>query len=105
MITLSHVLLFSAALFCIGLTIVLLRRNAIIMLIGVEFMLAAANLNFIAFWRFGAETGSLTAPLFVLFSIAVAAAEVAVGLALIILIYRHRRTIDPVGLADAHHES
>lgn len=104
MITLSHVLLISAALFCTGLAIVLLRRNAIIMLIGIEFMLAAANLNFIAFWRFGADAGSLTGPIFVLFSIAVAAGEAAVGLALIILIYRHHRTIDPVGVPDCSHE-
>lgn len=105
MITLSHVLIASAALFCIGLGIVLLRRNTIIMLIGIEFMLAAANLNFVAFWRFGEAADSLIGPLFVLFSIAVAAGEVAVGLALIILVYRHQRTIDPVGMAGADHES
>jgi NADH:ubiquinone oxidoreductase subunit K len=105
MITLSHVLLTSAALFCLGLAIVLLRRNAIIMLIGIEFMLAAANLNFIAFWRFGEGSASLTAPLFAIFAIPVAAGAVAVGLALIILLYRHRRTIDPVKLTDSDHES
>ena len=105
MITLTHLLLTSAGLFCLGLGIVLLRRHAILMLIGVELMLAAANLNFIAFWKFDASTDPLTAPLFVLFSIAVAAGEVAVGLALIILIYRHRRTIDPVAMSEVANES
>ncbi|TVR52573.1 MAG: NADH-quinone oxidoreductase subunit NuoK [Puniceicoccaceae bacterium] len=102
MITLQLVLLVSSALFCLGLAIVLLRRNAIIMLIGIEVMLAAANLNFIAFWRYGAEPGSLTGVVFALFSIAVAAAEAAVGLALILLVYRHFRTIDPGRLPVAH---
>lgn len=96
MIALPQLLLFSAALFCLGFAIVLLRRNAILMLVGIEFMLAAANLNLVAFWRFGEDPGSLVGPVFVLFSIAVAAGEAAVGLALILLIYRHRRTIDPV---------
>jgi NADH:ubiquinone oxidoreductase subunit K len=61
-------------------------------LIGMELMLNAANLNFIAFWRFGPHPESLTGVMFVLFSIAIAAAEAAVGLALVIAIYRHRRT-------------
>jgi NADH:ubiquinone oxidoreductase subunit K len=61
-------------------------------LIGIELMLNAANLNFIAFWRFGPHPEELTGVVFVLFSIAVAAAEAAVGLALIISIYRHYKT-------------
>jgi NADH-quinone oxidoreductase subunit K len=85
-------LLLSAFLFAIGLGGALMRRNAILVLIGVELMLNAANLNFIAFWRFGAHPEALTGILFVIFSIGVAAAEAAVGLALIIAIYRHYKT-------------
>ena len=82
----------SALLFAIGLAGAITRRNAIIVLIGIELMLNAANLNFIAFWRFGANPDAFAGIIFVLFSIAVAAAEAAVGLALIIAIYRHRKT-------------
>jgi NADH:ubiquinone oxidoreductase subunit K len=85
-------LLLSALLFAIGLAGALTRRNAIIVLIGIELMLNAANLNFIAFWRFGPNPQALTGVMFVIFSIGVAAAEAAVGLALIISIYRHYRT-------------
>ena len=85
-------LLLSALLFAIGLAGALARRNAIIVLIGIELMLNAANLNFIAFWRYGPNPQALTGVMFVIFSIGVAAAEAAVGLALIISIYRHRRT-------------
>src|ERR1044071_4007825 len=87
----SYVLL-SALLFCIGLAGALARRNAILVLVGIELMLNAANLNFIAFWRFGEHPEALRGVMFVLFAIAVAAAEAAVGLALIIAIYRHYRT-------------
>jgi len=87
-------LLLSALLFSIGLAGALVRRNAIIVLIGIELMLNAANLNFIAFWRFGPNPEALTGLMFVLFSIAIAAAEVAVGLALIILMFRHFKTTD-----------
>ena len=85
-------LLVSALLFCIGLAGVLTRRNAIVVLIGVELMLNAANLNFIAFWRYGANPEALRGVMFAIFSIAVAAAEAAVGLALVISIYRHYKT-------------
>jgi NADH-quinone oxidoreductase subunit K len=85
-------LILSAFLFSIGLAGALIRRNAIIVLIGIELMLNAANLNFIAFWRFGEHPEALTGILFVIFSIGVAAAEAAVGLALIIAIYRHYKT-------------
>lgn len=85
-------LLFSALLFAVGLAGALTRRNAIIVLIGIELMLNAANLNFIAFWRFGPNPEALTGILFVLFSLGVAAAEAAVGLALIISVYRHFQT-------------
>jgi NADH-quinone oxidoreductase subunit K len=85
-------LLISALLFAIGLAGAVTRRNAIVVLIGIELMLNAANLNFIAFWRFGQHPEALSGIVFVLFSIAVAAAEAAVGLALIISIYRSRKT-------------
>ena len=85
-------LLLSALLFAIGLAGALARRNAIIVLVGIELMLNAANLNFIAFWRYGPKPEALAGIMFVLFSIAVAAAEAAVGLALIISIYRHYGT-------------
>jgi len=85
-------LLVSALLFAIGLAGALTRRNAIMVLIGIELMLNAANLNFIAFWRYGPNPQALTGVIFVIFSIAVGAAEAAVGLALIISIYRHYRT-------------
>lgn len=92
MTPLSGYLLVSALLFCIGLAGALTRRNAIMVLIGIELMLNAANLNFIAFWRFSEHPETLTGLTFALFSIAIAAAEAAVGLALIITIYRHFRT-------------
>jgi len=92
MTPLSGYLLVSAVLFAIGLAGAVMRRNAIIVLIGIELMLNAANLNFIAFCRFGKNPESMTGIVFVIFSIAVAAAEAAVGLALIIAIYRHHKT-------------
>jgi NADH-quinone oxidoreductase subunit K len=89
---LNTCLLISALLFSIGLAGAVTRRNAILALVGIELMLNAANLNFIAFWRYGAHPEALTGVLFVIFSIAIAAAEAAVGLALIIAIYRHFKT-------------
>jgi NADH:ubiquinone oxidoreductase subunit K len=87
-------LLVSALLFSIGLGGALTRRSAILVLIGIELMLNAANLNFIAFWRYGPHPEALTGMLFVVFSIAIAAAEAAVGLALILAVYRHSKTTD-----------
>ena len=92
MTPLSAYLLLSALLFGIGLAGALTRRNAILVLIGIELMLNAANLNFIAFWRYGPNPQALTGIMFVIFSIGVAAAEAAVGLALIVSIYRHYKT-------------
>ncbi len=92
MTPLSGYLLVSALLFCIGLAGALTRRNAIMVLIGIELMLNAANLNFIAFWRFSENPETMIGLMFAVFSIAIAAAEAAVGLALIITIYRHFRT-------------
>jgi NADH-quinone oxidoreductase subunit K len=91
-VTLQLCLIVSAALFSIGLLAALSRRHAIFILIGIELMLAAANLNFIAFWRFGPESPNPTGVMVAIFSIAIAAAEAAVGLALVIAVYRHYRT-------------
>jgi NADH-quinone oxidoreductase subunit K len=90
--TLQLFLVISATLFCIGLLAVLSRRHAIFILIGIELMLAAANLNFVAFWRFGPQPQSPTGVMIAIFSIAIAAAEAVVGLAMVIAVYRHYRT-------------
>jgi NADH-quinone oxidoreductase subunit K len=66
----------------------------ILVLVGIELMLNAANLNFVAFWRFGPHPEAMTGMIFVLFAIGVAAAEAAVGLALILAVYRHAKTTD-----------
>ena len=86
-------LLFSSTLFCVGLIGALYRSNAILVLLGVELMLNAGNINLIAFWRHGPSPADGTGVLFVLFSIAIAAAEAAVGLALVIAVHRHQRNI------------
>ncbi|MDQ3626801.1 MAG: NADH-quinone oxidoreductase subunit NuoK [Verrucomicrobiota bacterium] len=90
--TLQLVLVVSAALFSIGLLAALSRRHAIFVLIGIEMMLAAANLNFVAFWRFAPQPQPPTGVMVAIFAIAIAAAEAAVGLALVIAVYRHYRT-------------
>ena len=89
MIPLSWYLLLSAALFCIGLYGVLARRNAIAILMGVELMLNASNLAFVAFARMH---GNLEGQVFAFFTMVVAAAEVVVGLAIIVMIFRTRRS-------------
>ena len=86
-------LLLSSGLFSIGLIGALARSNSILVLLGIELMLNAANLNFIAFWRYGPAHAPGTGVIFVIFSIAVAAAEAAVGLALVIAVYRHQKNI------------
>jgi len=86
-------LMLSSLLFCVGLIGALTRSNTILVLLGIELMLNAANLNFIAFWRYGPHPDAGTGMVFVLFAVAVAAAEAAVGLALVIAIHRHRKTI------------
>jgi NADH:ubiquinone oxidoreductase subunit K len=90
--TLTSYLVLSALVFSVGLAGALTRKNAILVLIGIELMLNAANLNFIAFWRYGPNPEALTGILFAIFSIGVAAAEAAVGLAMIIAIYRYYKT-------------
>jgi NAD(P)H-quinone oxidoreductase subunit 4L len=88
---LTNFLLLSALLFCIGVYGVLARKNAVLVLMSIELMLNAVNINLVAF---GVITGTISGHVFALFIIAVAAAEVGVGLALVILIYRNRRSID-----------
>jgi NADH:ubiquinone oxidoreductase subunit K len=83
----------AAILFAIGFAGVVTRKSAIIVLMGIELMLNAANLNFVAFWKFGGAA-NIDGYIFVLFSIAIAAAESAVGLALVILIYKHFKSTD-----------
>ncbi|MCX8155260.1 MAG: NADH-quinone oxidoreductase subunit NuoK [Verrucomicrobiae bacterium] len=87
-------LMIAAALFAIGFAGAVLRRNAIIMLMGIELMLNAANLSFLAFARHHVPEHQIGGILLVLFSMAIAAAEAGVGLALIILVYRHFKTTD-----------
>jgi NADH-quinone oxidoreductase subunit K len=93
MTPLQSYLAVAVLLFGIGLAGALTRRNAILVLMGIELMLNAANLNLIAFWRYGPNPELLDGPLFALFAIAVAAAEAAVGLALIIAVHRHFRSV------------
>ena len=90
MVTLQHYLMVSAALFSLGLLAVLTRRNAVNVLMGLELILNSANVNLVAFSRFG--VGSLQGQLFAVFVIVIAAAEVAVALAIILTLYRLRRT-------------
>ena len=88
---LNQFLLLGAALFCIGVYGVLARRNGVMVLMSIELILNAVNINLIAF---GAFNGTVVGQVFALFVIAVAAAEVGVGLAIVLTIYRNRATID-----------
>ncbi len=92
MIPLSWYLLLAAALFCIGLYGVIARRNAVAILMSVELMLNAVNINLIAFWRYGMPE-QVTGMAWAVFVLTVAAAEAAVGLALLIAIYRTRESV------------
>jgi NADH-quinone oxidoreductase subunit K len=102
MTPLATLLTLSSLLFTLGLFAVLTRRNAILILVGIELMLNAANVNFIAFWRYGPPDPQLTGPMFVMFSIAIAAAEAAVGLAIILMVFRHTRSTDLDKLDSLH---
>ena len=92
MIPLSHYLLVSAVLFAIGTAGVFLRRNLITILLSIEIMLNAVNLSFVAFGR---QMGTVDGQIIVLFVMTVAAAEAAVGLAIVIGLYRHRESLNP----------
>ena len=93
MVSLSWYLVVAAALFCVGLYGALARRNAVAILMSIELMLNAVNINLVAFWRYIAPQ-ALLGQIFAIFVTTVAAAEAAIGLALIIAIYRHRKTIE-----------
>jgi NADH:ubiquinone oxidoreductase subunit K len=92
MVPLSWYLILSALLFSIGLFGVLARKNAIAILLGVELMMNAVNVNLVAFWRY-LNPSLITGQVFAIIVFAVAASEVAVGLALVISIYRRRNTV------------
>ena len=96
---LSQYLCLSALLFCIGIYGVLARRNGVLVLMSVELILNAANLNLVAF---GAFRDTPSGQIFALFVIAIAAAEVGVGLAITLLIFRHRRSVDLNELDEMH---
>jgi NADH-quinone oxidoreductase subunit K len=91
MVPISHYTILSAVLFAIGVLGVLTRRNVIVIFMSVELMLNAVNLSFVAFAR---HYGEATGQVFVFFVMTVAAAEVAVGLAIIIALFRNRETIN-----------
>ena len=93
MVPLGGYLFVGAALFCLGMYGALARRNAIGVLMGIELMLNASVINLVAFWRYVNPSAALTGQAFAIFVITLAAAEVAVGLALIIAIYRNRDTV------------
>ena len=88
---LNQFLLLAAVLFCIGVYGVLARRNAVLVLMSVELILNAVNINLVAF---GAFNSTVAGEVFGLFVIAIAAAEVGVGLAMVLLLYRNRKSID-----------
>jgi NADH:ubiquinone oxidoreductase subunit K len=91
MVPVQYYLLLSAGLFCIGLFGILTRRNALVFLMSVEIMLTAANINFVAF---SFQHGNLTGQVFSLFTIALAAAEVAVGIGIVLVLYRNFHGVD-----------
>jgi len=88
---LNQFLLLAAALFCIGVYGVLARRNGVLVLMSIELILNAVNINLVAFAAF---TDSIAGEVFALFVIAIAAAEVGVGLAIVLLLFRNEKTID-----------
>ncbi|WP_160134130.1 NADH-quinone oxidoreductase subunit NuoK [Halococcus salsus] len=91
MVPVEYYLLLSAGLFCIGLFGILTRRNALLYLMCVELMLTAGNVNLVAF---SFQHGNLTGQVFSLFVIALAAAEVAVGIGIVLVLYRNFRGVD-----------
>ncbi len=99
MITLSHYLILSAILFCIGLVGVYRRKNLLLLLFSTEILLNAANIGFAAVSKF---YGDLTGQMFAFFIVAVAASEVAVGLGLLIVWYKRRGTLDIDSMQSMH---
>jgi NADH:ubiquinone oxidoreductase subunit K len=94
---LNQFLLLGAVLFCTGVYGVLVRKNAVLVLMSIELVLNAVNINLVAF---GAWRGDVAGAVFALFVIAIAAAEVGVGLAIVLLIYRNRRSVDLDDIAE-----
>ncbi len=92
-VSLSSYLALAAILFCIGLYGALTKKNAVVVLISIELMLNAVNINLVAFAKYGINA-NITGQVFSLFTIAVAAAEAAVGIAILIALYRNRATIN-----------
>jgi NADH-quinone oxidoreductase subunit K len=91
MVPVEYYLLLSAAVFCIGLYGLLTRENALVFLMSVELMLNAANINFVAF---SLQWGNLTGQVFTLFTMALAAAEVAIGIGIILVLYRNYKGVN-----------
>jgi NADH-quinone oxidoreductase subunit K len=92
MITLSHFIVLGAVLFCISVAgLFLNRKNVIVLLMAIELMLLAVNINFVAFSRF---LGDVSGQVFVFFILTVAAAESAIGLAILVLLFRNRSTVN-----------
>ena len=91
----NEFLFLAAVLFCTGIYGVLARKNGVLVLMSVELILNAVNLNLVAF---GALNQSVSGQIFALFVIAIAAAEVGVGLAIVLLIYRNRKSVDLTGI-------
>lgn len=98
MITLTHFLVVSTCLFCIGLYAIVAKRNAIMILVGIEFIINAAILNLVAFGRY--DKINYAGQVFALFAIVLAAAAVAVGLAIILNLYRNYKSINPDNTTD-----
>lgn len=92
---LNQFLFLAAVMFCTGIYGVLARKNGVLVLMSVELILNAVNINLVAF---GAYNQSVTGQIFALFVIAIAAAEVGVGLAIVLLIYRNRKSVDLTGI-------
>jgi NADH:ubiquinone oxidoreductase subunit K len=93
MVPLTYYVILSAVLFCIGIYGVLARRNAILILLSVEIMLNAVNINFIAFSRF-ITPNTIVGQIYTIFAMATGAAEIGIGLAIVLLIYRGRETVN-----------
>jgi NADH:ubiquinone oxidoreductase subunit K len=90
----SYFLVLSAFLFSVGVYGVLARQNAVLILLSIELMLNAVNINLVAFSAVLTDTAGISGQVFALFVIAVAAAEVGIGLAIVLLIYRNRQSVD-----------
>ncbi|MVZ62252.1 NADH-quinone oxidoreductase subunit NuoK [Sphingobacterium humi] len=98
MISITHFLVVSAIIFSIGLYAIIAKRNAIMILVGIELIINAAILNFVAFGRY--DKLNYGGQVFALFAIVLAAAAVAVGLAIILAVYRKYKTINPDNITD-----